>query len=40
MTELGTAGHRGQITLLARRYAGAEWKTLGIPRGPSKTYRP
>jgi hypothetical protein len=34
------AGHTGQITLLAKHYAGAEWKTLSIPRGQSKTYRP
>lgn len=35
-----TASHTGQITLLAKHYAGAEWKTLSIPRGQSKTYRP
>lgn len=34
------AGHVGQITLLAKHYAGPEWKTLTIPRGQSKTYRP
>lgn len=35
-----TASHTGQITLLAKHYAGAEWKTLSIPRGQSRTYRP
>jgi hypothetical protein len=35
-----TAGHTGQITLLAKHYAGAGWKTLSIPRGQSKTFRP
>lgn len=35
-----TASHTGQITLLAKHYAGAEWKTLSIPRGQSKTFRP
>ena len=34
------ASHTGQITLLAKHYAGAEWKTLSIPRGQSKTFRP
>ena len=35
-----TAGHTGQITLLAKHYAGDAWKTLSIPRGQSKTFRP
>ena len=35
-----TASHTGQITLLAKHYAGADWKTLSIPRGQSKTFRP
>jgi hypothetical protein len=34
------AGHTGQITLLAKHYAGNTWKTLSIPRGQSKTFRP
>lgn len=34
------AGHAGQITLLARHYAGDAWQTLSIPRGQSKTFRP
>lgn len=34
------AGHVGQITLLAKHYAGPEWQTLSIPRGQSKTYQP
>lgn len=34
------AGHVGQITLLAKHYAGADWQTLTIPRGQSKTFRP
>jgi len=34
------ANHTGQVTLLARHYAGAEWQTLSIPRGQSETYRP
>jgi hypothetical protein len=34
------ANHTGQIVLLARHYAGPAWKTLSIPRGQSKTYRP
>jgi len=32
--------HTGQIVLLAKHYAGDAWKTLSIPRGESKTYRP
>ena len=35
-----TASHTGQITLLAKHYAGDTWKTLSIPRGQSKTFRP
>jgi hypothetical protein len=35
-----TAGHTGQITLLAKHYAAAGWKTLSIPRGQSNTFRP
>jgi Protein of unknown function (DUF1572) len=30
------AAHVGQIVLLAKHHAGAEWKTLSIPRGKSK----
>ena len=30
------AAHVGQIVLLAKHYAGANWKTLSIPRGQSK----
>ena len=32
------AGHVGQIVLLAKYYAGDNWKTLSIPRGQSKPY--
>jgi hypothetical protein len=32
------AQHVGQIVLLARHFAGAEWKTLSIPRGRSKEF--
>jgi hypothetical protein len=35
-----TASHAGMITLLAKHYAGADWETLSIPRGESKTWRP
>jgi hypothetical protein len=28
----------GQIVLLAKHYAGADWKTLSIPRGKSKEF--
>ncbi|HVG43970.1 MAG TPA: DUF1572 family protein, partial [Longimicrobium sp.] len=35
-----TASHTGQITLLSKHYAGDTWKTLSIPRGQSKTFRP
>jgi len=43
------AQHVGQIVFLAKHWAGAEWKSLSIPRGKSKefevardgaTYRP
>src|SRR5215208_734331 len=30
------AAHVGQIVLLAKHYAGANWNTLSIPRGQSK----
>jgi len=30
------AAHVGQIVLLAKHYAGPQWKTLSIPRGKSK----
>lgn len=33
-----TAGHVGQIVLLARHYAGHHWQTLSIPRGRSKEF--
>ncbi len=33
-----TANHVGQIVLLARMFAGADWKTLSIPRGQSQAY--
>jgi Protein of unknown function (DUF1572) len=32
--------HIGQMVLLARMIKGAEWKTLSIARGASKTYSP
>lgn len=31
------AVHVGQIVLLAKHYAGSDWRTLSIPRGKSKT---
>ncbi|HEV7589163.1 MAG TPA: DUF1572 family protein [Longimicrobium sp.] len=34
------AGHTGQITLLAKHYAGDAWQTLSIPRGQSETFKP
>ncbi|MFZ0213673.1 MAG: DUF1572 family protein [Candidatus Acidiferrales bacterium] len=34
-----TAQHVGQIILLAKHYAGAEWRTLSIPRGKSQEFR-
>lgn len=33
-----TANHVGQIILLAKMFAGSEWRTLSIPRGKSKEY--
>ena len=30
--------HVGQIVLLARHYAGPQWRTLSIPRGQSATF--
>jgi hypothetical protein len=32
------AEHIGQIVLLAKHYAGSDWRTLSIPRGKSKTF--
>jgi len=32
------AAHVGQIVLLAKHYAGAEWQSLSIPRGKSKDF--
>lgn len=32
------AAHVGQIVLLAKHYAGTNWKTLSIPRGKSKEF--
>jgi len=32
--------HAGQIVLLAKHAAGAQWKTLSIPRGRSGSYMP
>jgi hypothetical protein len=34
------AGHVGQVTLLAKHYAGTGWQTLSIPRGQSRTFQP
>ncbi len=33
-----TSYHVGQIVLLAKIYAGANWRSLSIPRGQSKQY--
>ena len=33
-----TAQHAGQIILLAKHYAGAQWNTLSIPRGQSEEF--
>lgn len=33
-----TAQHVGQIILLAKHYAGAQWRTLSIPRGKSDEF--
>lgn len=30
--------HMGQIVMLARHFAGAEWRTLSIPRGESRPF--
>ena len=30
--------HAGQVVILARHWAGPEWKTLSIPRGKSKEF--
>jgi len=32
------AAHVGQIVMLAKHYAGSDWKTLSIPRGKSKEF--
>jgi hypothetical protein len=32
------AAHVGQIVLLAKHYAGADWRSLSIPRGKSKEF--
>jgi hypothetical protein len=32
------AAHVGQIVLLAKHFAGANWKTLSIPKGKSREY--
>ncbi|MEP6917264.1 MAG: DUF1572 family protein [Acidobacteriota bacterium] len=32
------AAHVGQIVLLAKHYAGAQWKSLSIPRGQSRAF--
>ena len=32
------AAHVGQIVLLAKHYAGANWRTLSIPKGKSKAF--
>ena len=32
------AAHIGQVVLLAKHFAGANWKTLSIPRGKSKEF--
>jgi len=35
-----TAYHVGQIVLLAKHFAGPDWKSLSIPKGESKAYAP
>lgn len=35
-----TAQHVGQLVLLARHFAGADWRTLSVPRGQSRGFRP
>jgi hypothetical protein len=32
------AAHVGQIVLLAKHYAGPNWRSLSIPRGKSKDF--
>lgn len=32
------AGHAGQIVLLCKHYAGAEWVSLSVPRGKSREF--
>ena len=32
------AGHVGQIVLLAKHFAGSNWKTLSIPKGKSREF--
>ena len=32
--------HTGQIVLLAKHFAGPEWRTLSIPRGQSRAFDP
>jgi hypothetical protein len=34
------ASHVGQIVFLAKQLRGADWRTLSIPRGQSKSYSP
>jgi hypothetical protein len=34
------AGHTGQIVLLAKHFAGPQWRALTIPRGQSKNFHP
>ena len=34
------ASHVGQIVLLAKHARGSQWRTLSIPRGQSRTWRP
>jgi hypothetical protein len=34
------SAHVGQIVLLAKHYAGPNWRSLSIPRGQSKTFAP
>lgn len=33
-----TANHVGQIILVAKMFAGSDWRTLSIPKGKSKEY--
>jgi hypothetical protein len=32
------AAHVGQIVLLAKHYAGPDWRSLSIPKGKSKEF--